>query len=93
MGSGPYYALRVAYVWYKCLMQKSTVYLPPELKQAVKRLARARKCSEADVIREALEKLTAAAEAPSPKLPLFRSKGPSIAHRIDEVLATGFGRS
>jgi hypothetical protein len=74
-------------------MQKSTVYLPPELKQAVRRLARARKCSEADVIREALSRLTAEAAAPAPRLPLFRARGPSIAHRIDEVLAGGFGRS
>jgi len=73
-------------------MDKTTVYLPPELKQAVRRVARRRKCSEAELIREALVWLTSTDEPPSPKLPLFRSRGPSIAERVDDVLAEGFGR-
>jgi len=74
-------------------MEKTTIYLPPELKQAVKRLARERKCSEADVIRDALAKLATGAEPPTPRLPLFRARGKSIAHSIDTVLAGGFGRT
>lgn len=73
-------------------MQKSTIYLPPELKKAVKRLARIRGRSEADVIRDALTRMAAEEGARVPKLPLFRSRGKSIAHRVDEILAGGFGR-
>lgn len=74
-------------------MQKTTVYLPAELKRAVTRIARARKCSEADVIRDALARLAAGSDAPAPKLPLFRGRGKSIAHRVDDVLEEGFGRT
>jgi hypothetical protein len=73
-------------------MQKTTIYLPAELKRAVTLIARARKCSEAEVIRAAIESLASASEAPIPKLPLFRGRGKSIAHRVDELLAEGFGR-
>jgi Arc/MetJ-type ribon-helix-helix transcriptional regulator len=73
-------------------MEKTTVYLPADLKRAIARLARARKCSDAEVIRDALARLVAASESPAPKLPLFRSRGESIAHQVDEVLAKGFGR-
>jgi len=83
----------MAYVWHNRLMEKTTIYLPTELKRAVAKLARARKSSEAEVIREALVRLVASSEAPAPKLPLFRARGKSIAHRIDEVLADGFGRT
>ena len=72
-------------------MHKTTVYLPRELKRALKRLARQRKCSEAEILREAVARLTEDAEAPAPRLPLFRSTGPSIAEAIDQVLEEGFG--
>ncbi len=72
-------------------MEKTSVYLPSDLKKALKRLARQRRCSEAEILREALARLTGDAEAPVPRLPLFRSKGPSIAEAIDEVLEEGFG--
>ena len=71
-------------------MTKTTVYLPPELKRALTRLARQRKCSEAELLREAVSRLTRETEAPAPKLPLFRSKGSSIAEDVDSALE-GFG--
>ena len=71
-------------------MTKTTVYLPPELKRALRRVAGQRRCSEAALLREAVSRLTGEAEAPAPTLPLFRATGPSIAEDIDRALA-GFG--
>ena len=71
-------------------MTKTTVYLPRELKRALTRLARQRRCSEAELLREAVAHLTGEADAPAPRLPLFRSTGPSIAEDIDRQLE-GFG--
>jgi hypothetical protein len=72
-------------------MTKTTVYLPPELKRALTRLARQRKCSEAELLREAVSRITGEADAPTPRLPLFRSHGASIAENVDAALE-GFGR-
>jgi hypothetical protein len=71
-------------------MKKTTVYLPPELKRALTRLARQRRCSEAELLREAVSRLAGESEAPVPILPLFRSTGASIAEDIDRALE-GFG--
>ena len=71
-------------------MTKTTVYLPPELKRALKRVAAQRRCSEAELLREAVSRLTGEAEAPVPRLPLFRSTGLSIAEHVDRALE-GFG--
>lgn len=71
-------------------MTKTTVYLPPELKRALKRVAAQRRCSEAELLREAVSRITGEAEAPMPRLPLFRSAGPSIAEDVDRGLE-GFG--
>ena len=71
-------------------MTKTTVYLPPELKRALTRVARQRGCSEAELLREAVSRLAGAADAPVPKLPLFRSTGSSIAEDVDRALE-GFG--
>lgn len=72
-------------------MTKTTVYLPTEIKRALTKLARQRRCSEAELLREAVSRLTGEAEAPTPRLPLFRSTGPSIAGDVDQALE-GFGR-
>lgn len=72
-------------------MTKTTVYLPPELKRALTRVARQRRCSEAEVLREAVLRITSEADAPVPRLPLFRASGPSIAEDVDGAL-DGFGR-
>jgi hypothetical protein len=71
-------------------MTKTTVYLPAELKRALTRLARERGCSEAELLREAVSRLAGETEAPAPRLPLFRSTGPSIAEDVDAAL-DGFG--
>lgn len=71
-------------------MQKTTVYVPDDLKLALARTAASRGCSEAELIREALRAATARAVAPRPRVPLFRSRKPRLAERLDDALA-GFG--
>ena len=73
-------------------MNKTTVYIPDELKRSLARAAAARGCSEAELIREALRALTERAPPPRPRLPLFASRKPRLAERSDEELA-GFGDS
>ena len=70
-------------------MQKTTVYLPDELKRALGRSASARGVSEAELIREALRAITADAPPPRPRLPLFASARPDLAdlaERVDAAL-------
>ncbi|HUF22995.1 MAG TPA: CopG family transcriptional regulator [Vicinamibacterales bacterium] len=71
-------------------MEKTTVYLPRDLKRAVARLARQQGRSEAALIRDALARLTREGTTPAPRLPLFRAEGPSIAEDVDRAL-DGFG--
>jgi Ribbon-helix-helix protein, copG family len=73
-------------------MEKTTVYVPKELKRALARAAAARGCSEAELIREALRTITARTAPPRPRLPLFKSRKPRLAERVDEGLA-GFSES
>ena len=67
-------------------MNKTTVYLPPELKEAVEREARHRGIAEAEVIREAI---ATALRRPAPRSGLFASDAP-FADRAEDLLA-GFG--
>jgi predicted transcriptional regulator len=67
---------------------KTTVYLPEDLKRRLEALARTRETSEAALIREAVEQLVAQSR---PRLGLFRSGDPTLAERVDEELAKGFG--
>ncbi len=71
-------------------MQKTTVYLPEDLKRTLGRVAAARGCSEAELIREAIRSLAQAAAPPRPRLPLFRSGKSRLAERVDQAL-DGFG--
>ena len=71
-------------------MQKTTVYIPDDVKQALGRAAAARGVSEAELIREALRTLTSLATPPRPRLPLFKSGKPRLAERVEEALS-GFG--
>ncbi|MGH7438690.1 MAG: CopG family transcriptional regulator [Polyangiaceae bacterium] len=71
-------------------MEKTTLYLPRELKSAVESAAAARGCSEAEVVREAIRALTRAGVAPRPRLPLFHSGKPGLASNVDRALK-GFG--
>jgi hypothetical protein len=67
-------------------MQKTTVYLPADLKAALEREAELRGVTEAELIREAI---AAAVGRPAPRAGLFESDEP-FAERADELLA-GFG--
>lgn len=71
-------------------MFKSTIYLPEDLKRRLARLARREGRSEASLIRDAVERLTAA-EGPRPRAALFHGDDPHLAERVDEALAE-FGR-
>ena len=73
-------------------MHKTTVYVPDELKLALAGVAAASGCSEAELIRQALRTLTAGAAPPRPRLPLFKSRKPRLAERVDQALE-GFGES
>ena len=71
-------------------MTKTTVYLPKKLKSALARTAAEAGISEAEVIRRAIEHVTAGSVGPRPTVPLFRSAVPDLSERVDESLA-GFG--
>lgn len=71
-------------------MEKTTLYLPADLKRAIEETAAARRCSEAKVIRDALVAATRQAAKPRPKLPLFASKAPRLAEHVEQALR-GFG--
>jgi plasmid stability protein len=72
-------------------MRRTTVYLPDELKAALERQAAAAGTTEAEVVRSALIAATAEQAYPTPKLPLFDSGDATLAERVDEELAAGFG--
>jgi plasmid stability protein len=72
------------------LMNKTTVYLPDDLKQALQRTAATSGRSEAELIREGVALVTQRAERPRPRGALFASGLPSIARRVDDEL-DGFG--
>jgi len=74
--------------WYHIGMDKTTIYLPTELKSAIKRVARQRGVSEAEVIRDAIRDAVGD-DRPRPRGGLFASRSP-IAREADEHLP-GFG--
>ena len=69
-------------------MDKTTVYLPPDLRSAVKRAARRRGVSEAEVIRDSIRGAVGG-DRPRPSGGLFASGAP-IARDADDHLG-GFG--
>ena len=71
-------------------MDKTTVYLPTDLKEALRRTARRRRTSEAELIRLGVSIVTAQDEPRPPRLPLFNSGQPDLAAHVDEAL-TGMG--
>ena len=71
-------------------MRKTTVYLPDDLKRELERVAAARGCSEAELIREAVRTLAEAAVSRRRRSPLFKSGKRGLAERVDRALA-GFG--
>ena len=73
-------------------MQKTTVYVPEDLKRALTRTAAAKGRSEAELIREALRAATSLVALPRPRLPLFESGKPRLSERAEQALA-GFGEA
>ncbi|MDQ3767573.1 MAG: ribbon-helix-helix domain-containing protein [Actinomycetota bacterium] len=71
-------------------MIKTTVYLPEPLKRQLQRLAKRGGSSEAQLIRDAVERFVQERPTPRPRCPLFASNDPDLAERVDEALA-GFG--
>ena len=70
-------------------MDKTTIYLPTELKSAIKRVARQRGVSEAEVIRDSIREAVGG-NRPRPRGGLFASGAP-IAREADAHLR-GFGK-
>lgn len=71
-------------------MEKTTVYLPSELKRALERAAQLEGRSEADLIREGIAAVTEPHRVTEPTLPLFDSGAGDLSSRVDELLE-GFG--
>lgn len=69
-------------------MEKTTIYLPDDLKAAVKRVAAQRGVSEAEVIRQSV-RAGVGSIRPRPRGGLYSGSEP-IARRVDELLE-GFG--
>ena len=67
-------------------MNRTTVYLPDSLKRGVEQLARQRSCSEAEVIRQAIQDAIA---RPKPEPGIIPGNS-AWAERVDDYLA-GFG--
>lgn len=73
-------------------MQKTTVYLPEELKAALARTAEETGRSEAELIREGVKLVVERRTPPAPTMPAFFSGDGTLSERVDELLAKGFGR-
>jgi predicted DNA-binding protein len=73
-------------------MEKTTVYLPTELKRALERAAQLEGRSEAELIREGVAAIVEPHRVAEPVLPLFESGTGDLAARADEFLE-GFGES
>ncbi len=71
-------------------MEKTTVYLPDDLKRALRSASRSTGRSEAALIREGIGLVTGTHRIAEPRLPLFESGQPDLAERADELLG-GFG--
>lgn len=71
-------------------MQKTTVYLPEDLKAALERLAAQTGRSEADLIREGIRLRVDQHRPPLPRSGIFDSGNPSLGSHVDELLE-GFG--
>ena len=73
-------------------MQKTTVYLPDELKAALERAAVETGRSEADLIREGVRHSVEQRTPPAPRVGIFASDDGLLSERVDDLLKRGFGR-
>lgn len=75
-------------------VKRTTIYLPDELKLRLERAAEQGRCTEAAIVREALDDALKRREV-APTVPLFAEGwgDPTLAERVDDLLAeTGFGQ-
>lgn len=72
-------------------MERTTVYLPADLKAALERVAREQGRSEAEIIREGVRSAVGGTLTPRPQIPLFASGQPTLADDVDSAMA-GFGQ-
>ncbi len=74
-------------------MIRTNVYLRPQQKARLFAASRRSHLSEAELIRLAVDRFLD--DPPpakrKPQTGIFTSSGPSVAHRVDELLAEGFG--
>jgi plasmid stability protein len=71
---------------------KTTIYVPDDIKAALRRRADAEHRSESDIIREALAEAVAGYSSRLPrKLPVPPGPTTNYAEHVDDVLAEGFG--
>ena len=77
-------------VWYTYGMQKTTVYLPDDVKADLERTAAETGRSEAEVIREAVREAVTR-RPPPPTIGILVSDDPHFAANVDQHLE-GFGR-
>jgi hypothetical protein len=70
-------------------VKRTTVYLPEDLKSTLARAAEEEGRTEADLIREGIERLLRSRN-PEPRVPLFTSGKPDLAANVDKLIA-GFG--
>jgi Arc/MetJ-type ribon-helix-helix transcriptional regulator len=68
-------------------MQKTTVYLPDDLKADLERTAVATGRSSAELIRAGIRLAIAQETPPIPRSGIFESDDPSLSERVDELLA------
>jgi metal-responsive CopG/Arc/MetJ family transcriptional regulator len=74
-------------------MTRTTVYLSEDAKRRLSQAARRRHRSEAELIRDAVDRLLAEEpERPKPDPPKF-AFDPAVVDRVDEHLAAGLGRA
>ena len=71
-------------------MRKTTVYLPEALKARLERVAEQTHTSEAEIVREAIDRLTTERESSRPTMPLFASGAVAPIEDFDKALR-GFG--
>lgn len=70
-------------------VKRTTIYLPEDLKRNLARAAHEEKRTEADLIREGIERLLESRH-PEPRIPLFKSGKADLAESADRLL-DGFG--
>ncbi|HEX9342370.1 MAG TPA: hypothetical protein VF995_01980 [Actinomycetota bacterium] len=69
-------------------MTRTTVCLTQDTKRRLRLAAQRRQCSEAELVREAIDALLASEpERPRPNLPLFTGVDHTVADRVDDIPA------